>query len=349
MEEFTDKILDISFDKDKIIRILNKKEIEEIRKKWSISFIFKLRRKFKIFLLNFLSLFSFDRDIVYVKDRSLEKVKKKYDNISGSYIKNYLDSNKKFIAQINNNQVVELRGSKEDYYSKYLNNIIIKTNSKSLLEVGAGELTLVAAIIKNLKKYFLDYTGALDLSLNRLIAGNEFIKKQNLNIDFVVNGDASNLPFPDNSFDIVYTSHCLEQVPHLFLKAVNECSRVAKKYVVLIEPSYELGSEVTKNHIYKKGYIKITSKLLKKLELSIVFRKILPIKIFHNGSEIIILKKDGNKKEDLKKVQFLCPSCKSFLIKNEKKLICKNENCYFDIISEIPKLTISDKKKYEKR
>ena len=32
MEEFTDKILDISFDKDKIIRILNKKEIEEIRK-----------------------------------------------------------------------------------------------------------------------------------------------------------------------------------------------------------------------------------------------------------------------------------------------------------------------------
>ena len=46
----------------------------------------------------------------------------------------------------------------------------------------------------------------------------------------------------------------------------------------------------------KKGYIKITSKLLKKLELSVVFRKILPIKIFHNGSEIIILKKDSNKK-----------------------------------------------------
>jgi len=217
MEEFTEKILDISFDKDKIIRILNKKEIEEIRKKWTISFIFKLRRKFKIFLLNLLNFFSFDKDIVYVNDRSLEKVKNKYDNISGSYIKNYLDSNKKFIAQINNNQVVELRGSKEDYYSKYLNNIIIKTNSKSFLEVGAGELTLAADIIKNLKKYFLDYTGALDLSLNRLIAGNEFLKKQNLNIDFVVNGDASNLPFPDNSFDIVYTSHCLEQVPHLFL------------------------------------------------------------------------------------------------------------------------------------
>ena len=54
-------------------------------------------------------------------------------------------------------------------------------------------------------------------------------------------------------------------------------------------------------------------------------------------------------KRRFKKVQFLCPSCKSFLIKNEKKLICKNENCYFDIISEIPKLTISDKKKYEKR
>ena len=94
MEEFTDKILDISFDKNKIIKILNEKEIEEIKKKWRISLIFKLRRKFKIFLINLLNLFSFEKDIVYVKDRSLEKVKNKYDKISGSYIKNYLDTNK---------------------------------------------------------------------------------------------------------------------------------------------------------------------------------------------------------------------------------------------------------------
>ena len=86
----------------------------------------------------------------------------------------------------------------------------------------------------------------------------------------------------------------------------------------MIEPSYELGSEVTKNHIYKKGYIKITSKLLKKLELSIVFRKILPIKIFHNGSEIIILKKDGNKKEDLKKFNFYAQAVNHFSLKMKK-------------------------------
>ncbi len=345
MDNFTDKILDISFDKDKIIRILNKNEIEEIKKKWSVSYFFKLRRKFKIFLFDFFKLFSFGTDIVYVKDRSLEKVKNKYDKISGMYIKNYLDSNKKFIAQINNDNVIELRGSKEDYYSKYLNNIIIKTNSKSFLEVGAGELTLAAEVIKSLKKYFLDYSGALDLSLNRLVVGNEFLKNQNLNIDFVVNGNASNLPFPDNSFDIVYTSHCLEQVPHLFVKIVNECSRVAKKYVVLIEPSYELGSEVTKNHIYKKGYVKITSKLLKKLDLSVVFRKKSPVQNYINGSEIIILKKNNNKEESNKKIQFLCPSCKSYLIEKEEKLICTTENYYFDVVSSIPKLNISDKKR----
>jgi len=345
MEEFTDKILDISFDKNKIIKILNEKEIEEIKKKWRISLIFKLRRKFKIFLINLLNLFSFEKDIVYVKDRSLEKVKNKYDKISGSYIKNYLDSNKKFTAQINNYQVVELRGSKEDYYSQYLENIIKKTNSKSFLEVGAGELTLAAEVIKNVKKDFIDYTGALDLSMNRLVVGSEFLKKQNLNIDYVVSGDASNLPFPDNCFDLVYTSHCLEQVPHLFVKAVNECSRVAKKYVVLIEPSYEFGSEVTKNHIYKKGYIKITSKLLNKLDLSVVYRNKSSVQTYTNGSEIIILKKRNNKKENNKKIQFLCPSCKSYLVKREEKLICTSENYYFDVVSSIPKLNIFDKKR----
>ena len=172
MEDFTDKILDISFDKDKIIRFLNKKEIEEIKKESSFSYFFKLRRQFKILLLDFFNLFSFDKNVVYVKDRSLEKVKNKYDNIAGSYIGNYLDSKKKFVAQIQDNQVVELRGSKEDYYSQYLNNIITKTNSKSLLEVGAGELTLAAEVIKNLKKDFLDYTGALYICLYRLSVGN---------------------------------------------------------------------------------------------------------------------------------------------------------------------------------
>ena len=40
MEDFTDKILDISFDRDKIIKFLNKKEIEEIKEEWSISYFF---------------------------------------------------------------------------------------------------------------------------------------------------------------------------------------------------------------------------------------------------------------------------------------------------------------------
>ena len=345
MNEFNDKILEISFDKNKIIKILNEKEIEKIKKKWRISLIFKLRRKFKIFLITLFKLFSFEKDIAYVRNRSLENVKNKYDKISGSYIENYLDSNSKFTAQINNHQVVEISGSKEDYYSQYLKNIIQKTDTKSFLEVGAGELTLAAAVLKNLKNNYLDYTGALDLSLNRLVVGNEFLKKQNLNIDYIVSGDASNLPFSDNCFDLVYTSHCLEQVPHLFVKAVNECSRVAKKYVVLIEPSYEFGSEVTKNHIYKKGYVKITSKLLNKLDLSIVYRNKSSVQTYINGSEIIILKKNINKQENNKKIQFLCPSCKSYLIKSEDKLTCTKENYYFDVISSIPKLNIFDKKR----
>ena len=85
--------------------------------------------------------------------------------------------------------------------------------------------------------------------------------------------------------------------------------------------------------------------MLNKLDLWIVFRKILPIKKFYNESEIIILKKKNNKKENMKKFHFLCPSCKLPLIEKEKKLICKTENYYFDVVSTIPKLTISDKKK----
>ena len=36
------------------------------------------------------------------------------------------------------------------------------------------------------------------------------------------------MPFKDNEFDILYTAHCLEQVPHLLENCLKEMLRVSK-------------------------------------------------------------------------------------------------------------------------
>ena len=72
--------------------------------------------------------------------------------------------------------------------------------------------------------------------LKRLKVGKEFLNSENQKIE-IYQGDAQKMPFKDNEFDILYTAHCLEQVPHLLENCL--MLRVSKKYIVLIEPSYE--------------------------------------------------------------------------------------------------------------
>ena len=38
-----------------------------------------------------------------------------------------------------------------------------------------------------------------------------------------------------------------------------------KKYIVLVEPSYEFTNKITRNHIFRKNYVKITDKVLSKI------------------------------------------------------------------------------------
>lgn len=344
MNNFKSKILNQKIKESQIIRYLDSREINTIKNRHKVSFFFKIKRETKYFFYKLLNLFLNTNTLI--EPRSLEKVKIKYEKISGTYIKGYLNKNRSFYAEIENKKVVELRGGLENYYSGYLSNIIKETKVESFLEVGAGELTLIYDLLKKFKNKRFKVKGALDISFKRLDKGKKFLKKKGTILDYLAKGDAANLPFADNSFDFVYTSHCLEQVPHLFDNIVRECVRVAKKYVVFIEPSYEFGSSVTKDHIYRKGYPRISKKLFKQDSYKIILRTGLPIKSYINGTEIIIIKKVDKKKENLNKI-FKCPSCKELLKKNKSKLICQKEKIFYRIKSEIALLEKNDSKHFK--
>jgi len=60
----------------------------------------------------------------------------------------------------------------------------------------------------------------------------------------VVSGNIYDLPFDDNSFDTVYSSHVIEHLDDP-MKAINESIRVAKKRIIHIVPD---GNVDDKNH-----------------------------------------------------------------------------------------------------
>ena len=75
-----------------------------------------------------------------------------------------------------------------------------------------------------------------DFSAPNIEAAREYAVEHNIaNVEFLV-GDAERLPFPDNSFDLVVSSHVLEHLPH-FDKGLQEVMRVTKKRAITAIPT----------------------------------------------------------------------------------------------------------------
>jgi len=55
----------------------------------------------------------------------------------------------------------------------------------------------------------------------------------------IVRGSAAQLPFPDRSFDLVFTALALEQMEEIRPRALSEIGRVARTHTAMIEPFYD--------------------------------------------------------------------------------------------------------------
>ena len=329
------EIIKADFKKFSIQSYINDESRKLLFPKYNLSNFFLLKRRLKIIAINILNKI-FKKKIYLNNARSIENVKKKYDKISGSYIYSIKNENN-FYAELKDGSVVKCNGNIHQYYADIISKIIKQTKSKSFLENGARELTQFKMICVLLKKnnYKINKTGGLDISFRRLLVGKNYLKKNNNKIDYIVQGNAAELPFADNSFDLIYTVHCLEQVPDLFEQSVNEMLRVAKNYVVLVEPSFELSNKITSNYIVYKGYVQINKKLLSNIKYKYFKRIKLPFKQYLNGAELIIYKKKS-KKNKRSKVEFICPKNKTIIQK--RKGTIGNREIQYKIYKKIYKL-----------
>ena len=302
--EFLNEINEVSFNdvlKDPLngeIRYLNK---------FSFYRIFKLT--IKRLLINFLNLF-IKKKIVYDAERSIENVKKKYEKIAGSYIDLFYNheikgttkggtQKREYFTAFNHheNKIYLIKGGRSidppiNIVSKFCNH----HNLKSLIEIGAGELTTLFPIIK--KSNSLNFISALDLSPNRLKHGKAFLEEKNTHVSHLIACDASNIPYEDNSFDVSYTQFCIEQVPLLAKKIIDEMIRISSKYIIIIEPSYEFSNKITRNRILHKGFPILRKSHFKNSKAKIIYRDGLPFTRYELYGEITILekidKRDGN-------------------------------------------------------
>ena len=128
-----------------------------------------------------------------------------------------------------------------------------------VLEVGTGEMTTLTGVANSccdgIRAHY-----AMDISWSRIRRGRDFVADAmrpeiatKLN-DFVAN--LFQLPLRDKSMDVIWTSHALEPNGGREREALVELLRVARKRVVLFEPSYENNSAAGRARMDSLGYIR---------------------------------------------------------------------------------------------
>ncbi len=338
-----DNLLKPNYNEFKVLRQLKKEEIDKIENKYQISNFFIFKKKIKSILVKLINIFGLSNTVKITNPRSFESVQWKYENIAGNYIKNHKNKNKlKFIAINDEKKVFECLGMITPYYGECLKNLYNFYNCKSVLEVGAGELTTIYTFLKRLKKK-PNLIGAIDMSYKRLLVGKKYLNEKKMNIKYLAKADASKLPFKNNSFDFVYTANCLEQVPNLFVKSLREAVRVSSNLIVIIEPSYQFGTNASRNNIIKKGYTQINDGHFKKLGLKPIYRNSLKLGYYHTLTEIVVLRKRLSKNKQVNKVNFICPKTHETLYKNGKLLSNKDNSISYKILKNIPLLCMGDR------
>lgn len=276
----------------------------------------------------------------------------KYDRRAGTYINDYkmgetLETSPIYRSAYDG----EVKDVKfkivNEAHLKWLANTVIEgmlDNVNSVIEIGAGELTTIAP----LKSYFTNpdiKIYASELAWSRLKVGRDFFTAKNLAPNSLSAASVLELPYRDNSFDCVLAHYFLEELSGYQEQAIKELLRISRKYVVMIEASYELGNKLQKRKLRTRRWNLEIMPAIKRNHWNLIEHKLVPYchDIHHHGA-LFIIEKDhpvGQSHAAAPKNpgQVCCPICHGKLNKYGSFLKCEGCSLAFPVLDGIPVMT----------
>lgn len=249
---------------------------------------------------------------------SIEDILISYDFQSGSYIK-HLSRNKELIEN----------------YCKAITKVFDQLSKiHSIIEIGVGEATTLNTVLQNSKKR-LDIIMGMDISWSRLKFAKELLNDFNIAGVRLFRGNLFQIPLMDNSVELVYTSHSIEPNGGKEEEALRELYRITQKYLVLIEPSFELANAQAKSRMIEHGYVtKLLSTALR-LGYKIIEHRLFEYSINPlNPTGLIIIEKNQGKSNSS---SLVCPITHTKLTPVNKSLLYSKQSFLaYPVIEEIP-------------
>jgi ubiquinone/menaquinone biosynthesis C-methylase UbiE len=262
----------------------------------------------------------------YGSDNTPEIIEMAYDLQAGSYTTKMKDITEKKL--------------RENIGSELAKNILsVLRNPCSILEAGIGEGNQLSEVLACINKPVASY--GFDISWSRIMYAKKWLHEQKYPDVTLFTGDLLHIPCTDNAFDIVYTCHAVEPNRGNEELILRELFRITKKYLLLLEPSYELADEKAKQRMDVMGYVKNLKETAESLGFTILEYKPFPYRFNElNPNAIMIIQKN----ETVIKPShiFACPQFKTPLYESADGLFSPEALRVYPVIGGIPCLRIEN-------
>ena len=241
-----------------------------------------------------------------------------YDLQAGSYVKSMEDA--------------AFSVFKHEYSTEIANTIKSICNPKSMLEAGVGEATTLSGVLDVLNDPKIKSYG-FDLSWSRIHYAKKWLEDNEISNVELCTGELSDLPYADNSIDVVYTSHAVEPNGGNEEEILDELYRVAKEYLILLEPGYEFASQEAKDRMNSHGFCKGINEIAQRKGYEVIRHELFSVSYNPlNPTAITIIKKCSESSSDF---ILACPKYKTPLIEKNGMLFSPEALVVYPVIDGI--------------
>ncbi len=158
----------------------------------------------------------------------------------------------------------EARRRFKDEFGRRLAGVLDALAPGSLLDAGVGEATSLAPVLRHMAAQPAHVLG-FDLSLSRLLYARGHLEEQRQDNVVLFTAALDRIPLASASVDVVLTMHAVEPNHGREDVILAELLRVARRYLVMIEPSYELASAEGRARMERLGYVRELPAALERL------------------------------------------------------------------------------------
>jgi SAM-dependent methyltransferase len=219
---------------------------------------------------------------------------------------------------------------------KRLAALLDELKPSSLLDAGTGEATTLVPTLQAMQRPPVEILG-FDISLSRLLYARqelEAVSQQST----LFTAELDHIPLAESSVDIVLTFHAIEPNHGQEETILRELLRVARSHVVLVEPSYELGSAVTRERIERLGYVRGLPDTLTSIGYPPALVELFGIDANPaNQAALIVVEKQAARQPQ--KIGFTSPISQRPLVRRPDCWFCPDDGHAFPVIGGIPCLT----------